>query len=180
MYLRGTSVTVNTGNLTIHQGSLVLSNGYGVQAKDTSGNSAYILSLNSSNQVSVGNASYPTYLRGSGVYLSSTGATVTSDRRKENSIEALPDAYEALLDKIEPVRFKFNDGNSGRYHAGFIAQDVKAALEAAGLTTKDFGGFVDVNGDGEELGLIYGEFIALLLHKIKRQEQRIAALEAVH
>ena len=179
MYLRATSVTVNTGNLMLAQGSLGLANGYGVQGKDTSGNSVYILSVNSSNQVSVGTSSLPLYLRGSGVYLSSTGATVTSDRRKKNSIEALPDAYEALLDKIEPVRFKYNDGTSGRYHAGFIAQDVKAALEAAGLSTSDFGGFVDVNGDGEDFGLIYSEFIALLLHKIKRQEQRIAALEEV-
>ena len=179
MYLRGTSVTINTGNLTVYQGSVVLSNGYGVQGKDTSGNSAYILSLNSSNQVSVGNASYPTYLRGNGVFLSSTGATVTSDRRKKNSIEALPDAYEALLDKITPVRFKFNDGTSGRFHAGFIAQEVQEALEAAGLTSQDFGGFIDVNKDGEELGLIYSEFIALLLLKIQRQEKRIAALEAL-
>ena len=179
MYLRGTSVTVNTGSLMLAQGSLGLANGYGVQGKDTSGNSVYILSFNSSNQVCVGNASYPTYLRGTGVYLSSTGATVTSDRRKKHSVEDLPDAYEAMLDKITPVRFKFNDGTSDRYHAGFIAQEVRDALEAAGLTTQDFGGFVDINKDGEELGLIYAEFIALLLHKIKRQEQRIAALEAV-
>ena len=184
-YVQGNNIAIGTGSSTVTvranlgvSGAVQFNNGYGVQAKDTSGNSAYILSLNSSNQVSVGNASYPTYLRGSGVYLSSTGATVTSDGRKKNSIEALPDAYEALLDRIEPVRFKFNDGTSGRYHAGFIAQDVKAALEAVGLTTKDFGGYVDINGDGNELGLIYSEFIALLLHKIKRQEQRIAALEA--
>ncbi|MBR5845504.1 MAG: phage tail protein [Rikenellaceae bacterium] len=177
MYLRGTSVTVNTGSLMLAQGSLGLANGYGVQGKDTSGNSVYILSMNSSNQVSVGNASYPTYLRGSGVYLSSTGATVTSDRRKKNSIEAVPDAYEDMLDRITPVRYRYNDGKSGRYHVGFIAQDVQEALAAAGLRTQDFGGFVDVNGDGAELGLIYAEFIALLLHKIKRQEKRIKALE---
>ena len=179
MYLRATSVTVNQGNLTVYKGSVVMSNGYGIQAKDTGGTSVYILSLNSSNQVCVGNPNYATYLRGTGVYLSSTGATVTSDRRKKNSIEELGDAYEALLDKITPVRFKFNDGTSGRFHAGFIAQEVQEALEAAGLTTQDFGGFVDINKDGEELGLIYSEFIALLLLKIKRLEQRIAALGAV-
>ena len=178
MYLRATSVTVNQGNLIVYKGSMVMSNGYGIQAKDTSGSAYYILSINSSDQCSVGNASLPLYLRGSGVFLSSTGATVTSDRRKKNSIETLPDAYEALLDKLTPVRFKYNDGTSGRYHAGFIAQDVKDALEAAGLSTSDFGGFVDVNGDGEDFGLIYSEFIALLLHKIKRLEQRLNALPA--
>jgi hypothetical protein len=178
MYLRGTSVTVNTGNLTVFQGSVMLSNGYGIQGSDSSGVYYYILSVNSSDQVSVGTSSLPLYLRGTGVYLSSSGATVTSDERKKHSIEALPDAYEAMLDKLTPVRYKYNDGTSDRYHAGFRAQEVKAALEAAGLTTKDFGGFVDINGDGTELGLIYAEFIAILLQKIKRQEKRIAALEA--
>lgn len=177
LYLRGTGVTINTGGLALADGSVILSNGYGVVIKDGYGVSQYVISLTSGNMVNVGSMSYVTYLRGTAVYLASSGATVTSDERKKNSIEELPEAYEALLDKLTPVRYKYNDGTSGRYHAGFIAQDVKTALEAAGLTTKDFGGFVDLNGDGEELGLIYSEFIALLLKKIKRQEQRIAALE---
>lgn len=177
MFLRGTSVTVNTGNLILANGSVCVQNGYGVQGKDTSGTSVYILSVNSSNQVSVGTSSLPLYLRGSGVYLSSSGATVTSDRRKKHSIEELGDAYEAMLDKLTPVRFKYNDGTSDRFHVGYIAQDVKEALEGVGLTTQDFGGFVDVNKDGEELGLIYTQFIAMQHLKIRRLEQRLAALE---
>ena len=177
LYLRGTSVTIGTGHLNISAGSLITANGYGVVGTDNAGSTHYILSLTSGNQVNVGVSTYVTYLRGTAVYLASSGATVTSDERKKNSIEALPEAYEAMLDKLTPVRYKYNDGTSGRYHAGFRAQEVKEALEAAGLTTQDFGGFVDLNGDGEELGLIYSEFIAILLQKIKRQEQRIAALE---
>lgn len=177
VYLRCTGVTIGTGGLALGKGSVILANGYGVVIADASGTSQYVLSLTSGNQVNVGVASYVTYLRGTAVYLASSGAAVTSDARKKNSIEALPDAYEALLDKLTPVRYKYNDGTSGRYHAGFIAQEVQEALESVGLTTQDFGGFVDLNGDGEELGLIYAEFIALLLHKIKRQELRIAALE---
>ena len=177
LFLRGTGVTINNGGLALAAGSVILSNGYGLVIKDAGGTMQYVISLTSGNQVNVGSASYVTYLRGTAVYLASSGAAVTSDERKKNSIEPLPDAYEAMLDKLTPVRYKYNDGKSGRYHAGFRAQEVKAALEAAGLTTQDFGGFVDLNGDGEELGLIYAEFIALLLQKIKRQEQRIAALE---
>lgn len=177
LYLRGTSVTVGTGHLNISAGSLITANGYGVVGTDNAGSTHYILSLTSGNQVNVGVANYVTYLRGTAVYLAGSGAAVTSDERKKNSIEELPEAYEAMLDKLTPVRYKYNDGTSGRYHAGFRAQEVKEALEAAGLTTQDFGGFVDLNGDGEELGLIYSEFIAILLQKIKRQEQRIAALE---
>lgn len=177
VYLRCTGVTIGTGGLALGKGSVILANGYGVVIADSGGASQYVLSLTSGNQVNVGVASYVTYLRGTAVYLASSGAAVTSDERKKNSIEALPDAYEALLDKLTPVRYKYNDGTSGRYHAGFIAQEVREALESVGLTTQDFGGFVDLNGDGEELGLIYAEFIALLLNKIKRQELRIAALE---
>ena len=173
------------GATTMHNavtcsGSLTFANGYGVQIKNAAGAANYVLSFSSSDQCFVGAESYKTYLRGTAVYLYTSGATVTSDRRKKNSIEQLPAAYEAMLDKINPVRFKYTDGTSGRYHTGFIAQEVQEALEAAGLTAQDFGGFVDLNGDGEELGLIYTEFVALLLLKIKRQEQRIAALEAAH
>lgn len=125
--------------------------------------------------VNVGSAGCPTMLRGTTVYLKNTSTTVTSDRNAKNSIEALPDAYEAFIDQLDPVRFKYNGGTSGRYHVGFVAQDVAAALEAAGLSTQDFAGYVNVEPAGE-LGLAYDEFIALLLMKIKRLEQRVAAL----
>ena len=177
LYLRGTGVTIASGGLSLGQGSAIFANGYGVVICDASGASHYVLSLTSGNMVNVGVATYPTYLRGTAVYLSSSGATVTSDRRKKHSIEELGDAYEAMLDKLTPVRFKYNNGTSDRFHVGYIAQDVQEALEATGLTTQDFGGFVDVNKDGEELGLIYTQFIALQHLKIRRLEQRLAALE---
>ena len=124
------------------------------------------------NTLYVGNNSDTTILRGSTVYLKNTSTTVTSDRKAKNSIEALPDAYEALFDRLVPVRFKYNEGTSDRYHVGFIAQDVAAALNGADLTTQDFAGYVDINHTGE-LGLAYDEFIGLLANKIKRLEQRL-------
>jgi phage minor structural protein len=99
---------------------------------------------------------------------------VTTDESQRTASETLPEAYEAVLDNLTPVRFKYSGETPGVYHAGFRAQDVRAALTAAGLTASDFGG---LNGTGTELGLAYTEFIALLLQKIKRQEQRITALE---
>lgn len=178
LYLRCTGITIPSGNISILKGSAIMANGYGVCIRNSTGVAQYVVSMTSTDNVYLGADGYTTNLRGTTVKLASSGATVTSDRRKKNSIEALPDAYAAMLDKLTPVRFKFNDGTSGRYHTGFIAQEVQEALEAAGLTTQDFGGYVDLNGDGAELGLIYTEFIAILLHKIQRQEQRIAALEA--
>lgn len=130
----------------------------------------------SDGMVKVGSVGGEMMLRGKTVYLKNTNTTVTSDRNAKNSIEALPDAYEAVFDNISPVRFKYNEGTSGRYHVGYIAQDVESALTAAGLSTMDFAGFVDIGKSGN-LGLMYDEFIALLHLKIKRLEQRIAALE---
>ena len=117
-------------------------------------------------------------LRGTTVYLKNTSTTVTSDRNAKNSIETLPEAYETFIDALDPVRFKYNEGTSGRYHVGYIAQDVEAALTEAGLSTMDFAGYVDVQKTGE-LGLIYSEFIALLHRKIKKLEKRINEMESV-
>lgn len=164
--------------ITYFDNDAAFSRDKGVEFTNTKGNRAGAFRMDTNDIIRLGNSYYQLYLHGSAVVLASSGTTVTSDSRKKHSIEALPDAYEAMLDKLTPVRFKFNDGTSDRYHAGFIAQEVQEALEAAGLTTQDFGGYVDLNGDGTELGLIYTEFVALLLQKIQRQEQRIAALEA--
>jgi hypothetical protein len=103
--------------------------------------------------------------------------TVTTDEAKRTGTGALPEAYDAVLDNLAPVRFKYTDDESGAYHLGLRAQDVRNALAAAGLTEADFGGFVKLNATGTEIGLAYSEFIALLLLKIRRQEQRITALE---
>ena len=147
-----------------------------IKSVDSNGNVGEEMLGFSSNMVTVGSVGCPLMLRGTTVYLKNTNTVLTSDRNAKNSIEALPDVYEAFIDSLEPVRFKYNEGRSGRYHVGYIAQDVEAALTSAGLTAKDFAGYVDIEGTGE-LGLAYDEFIAILHRKIKRLENRIAALE---
>ncbi len=149
----------------------------GVRIANKDGTSYYVLRVDTSNNCFVGNDYTNLYLRGKdAVYLQKTGAVVTSDRRHKNGIETLPEAYTAMLDKLNPVRFKYNN-RGDRYHVGFIAQEVQEAMTAAGLSPDDFGGFVDLNGDGTELGLAYDEFIGLLLDKIRRLEKRIEVLE---
>lgn len=152
-------------------------NGSGIRIADKDGNSYYVLRVDDANSCVVGNDYTNLYLRGKdAVYLYKTGAVVTSDRRHKNSIEELPAAYEAILDKLVPVRFKYN-GRGDQYHVGFVAQDVDAALTEAGLSREDFGGFVDVSGNGTDLGIAYDEFIGLLLQKVRRLEQKITELE---
>ena len=152
-------------------------NGSGIRIADKDGNSYYVLRVDNANSCVVGNDYTNLYLRGKdGVYLYKGGAAVTSDRREKNSTEELPEAYEAMLDKLTPVRFRYN-GKGDRYHVGFVAQDVEEAMTSAGLSREDFGGFVDVKGDGSELALAYDEFIGLLLQKIRKLEKRLEALE---
>ena len=102
----------------------------------------------------------------------------------------MPEAYEKLFDDLRPVRFKYDDGTSDRYHTGFIAQEVKAATEAAGLSTQDFAAYYTFERQISETeyvttaALRYGEFVSLntweiqkLKAKIKALEERISALE---
>lgn len=123
---------------------------------------------------------------------------ITSDRNRKHDIEYELDKYDALFDALKPCRFKYNDGESDRYHTGLIAQDVKEAILAAGLTTKDFAGYCDVpiykkdenENPTEEIvdwtcSLRNGELIPLLIRQVQqlkatihKQEERIAKLEA--
>lgn len=152
-------------------------NNQGIRMYNSDGSVYYVLRVDASDNCFVGNDYCNLYLRGKdAVYLHKTGAVVTSDRRHKNSIEELPEGYEAILDKLTPVRFKYN-GSGDRYHVGFIAQDVEQALIDAGLDRDAFGGFVDVSGDGSNLGLAYDEFIGLLLQKIRKLENKIEKLE---
>ena len=173
----------SSDNVKFHKGatfeasSADFGNANGIRIAAADGSMYYVLRVDADDKCHVGNDYATLYLRSKGsVYLQKTGATVTSDRREKNSIEPLPEAYEAVLDKLTPVRFKYN-GKGDQYHVGFVAQDVEQALADAGLEREDFGGFVDLNGDGTELGLAYDEFIGLLLHKIRKLEKRIEKME---
>ena len=136
----------------------------------------------SSSIYSCGTSNYPW----SAVYASS-GEIITSDREKKNSIDYDMTAYEKLFDGLKPCSFKLNDGTSGRRHVGMIAQDVEAAMEAAGLSTKDFAGFVkaprkDEDGniiEGEyDLFLRYDDFAGMCIAEIQKLKARVAELEA--
>lgn len=103
------------------------------------------------------------------------------------------EGYERFFSLLRPTRYRMNNGRSGRFHVGFIAQDVEEALEAAGLTSMDFAGFIKSpiherelpNGEEDEsspitdygYALRYQEFAALNTHMIQRLMQRVDELE---
>lgn len=125
------------------------------------------------------------YDLGSGDYLWNTiyarNATIqTSDREAKKDIELLSDDYEKIFDALQPVSYKFKVNNNNRTHTGFIAPDVKTAIENAGLTTKEFAGYCEWEKDDGTLGcgLRYSEFIALCVNEIQKLKKRVAELES--
>ena len=113
----------------------------------------------------------------------SVAITVDSDRRIKTNIGESMERYEGFFMSLRPCYYRLIRGPEGRYHTGFIAQEVEQALVSAGLTTQDFAGLAkrdrgkDQGSDDPLYGLGYSEFIALNTYMIQKLYQRIAALE---
>lgn len=107
-----------------------------------------------------------------------------SDRNLKNSIEYDLSKYRQFLLALKPCRFKFNDGRSGRYHLGVIAQDVEQSLADNGITPEEFSGWCkspikDKNKKitGYTYGIRYDSFIPLNIMLIQELVKRVEALE---
>jgi hypothetical protein len=109
----------------------------------------------------------------------STNELNGSDRNIKNSIEALPEKYVRMFELVEPKRYKLNSGTSGRFHTGFIAQEVEDAMRACGIESKEFAGWAAAKReDGSETYFLrYSEFIPILWAKVREQEERLKRLE---
>lgn len=109
----------------------------------------------------------------------STNELNGSDRNIKNSIEALPEKYVRMFDLVEPKRYKLNNGTSGRFHTGFIAQEVEAAMQECGISSQEFAGWARAQRDdgSETYFLRYSEFIPILWAKVREQEERLKRLE---
>lgn len=109
----------------------------------------------------------------------STNELNGSDRNIKNSIEALPEKYVRMFELVEPKRYKLNNGTSGRFHTGFIAQEVEDAMRACGINSQEFAGWARATReDGSETYFLrYSEFIPILWAKVREQEERLKRLE---
>lgn len=103
----------------------------------------------------------------------------TSDSRLKHGIKYGLEDYDAFFDALRPLSYLYNQGTSGRRHAGLCSQDVEAALVASGLTGMDFAGFIKTPlEDGSfEYALRYGEFIAMLIDQTQKLKARVGELE---
>ena len=106
-----------------------------------------------------------------------TAWVVSSDARRKHDIESLDNRYLDIVKSIEPKRFKYLANPLDRYHTGYIAQDVQTAMKKLNVSVDELSAFVDVNGDGSDLALRYGEFIPLLHKWLKELDSRLTAIE---
>lgn len=125
-----------------------------------------------------------------GTIYDSSGNVVTSDRDEKHDIEYNIEKYDAVFDDLKPVRFKYNDGTSDRYHTGLIANDVKESIEKRGIDTKEFAAYCEFPVYAEDeygnltdeivdysCGLRYEEFISLNIRQIQLLKERTLELE---
>ena len=91
-------------------------------------------------------------------FYNSAGTAISSDKKAKNSIEYDISKYDALFDRLKPASYKYNDGESGRTHLGFIAQDIQEAIEQTNLTSKDCS-IIVIKGDGldKKIGKVIDE-----------------------
>ena len=99
----------------------------------------------------------------------------TSDKRKKKTIKDIAKSYIEFFKKLRPRTYKFKDGESGRTHTGFIAQEVEEAASEVGIDSKDLG-FLCIGPDGN-YGLRYEELIAIQTKIIQDLMQRVENLE---
>lgn len=127
------------------------------------------------NTYSLGTSSF----RWSSIWQTS-GAVTGSDKVLKKDIEEIDEAVE-FIKAVRPVSYVMKDGSSGRIHYGFIAQEVKQALDKVG---KDVGVYIDPvvkeapeNGSGYAKGLRYEEFIAPTVAVVQNLLKRVEVLE---
>ena len=103
----------------------------------------------------------------------------SSDRRIKKDIEDFDDTYEVLFNNLKPRNYRYVDGNKGRVHSGFIAQEVSDAVTISGKTIDEIAyvcAFENKEGD-VYYGLRYEELIALNTWQIQKLKERIRQLE---
>jgi len=120
------------------------------------------------------------YLRFRNIF-AGTGTINTSDERQKSNIFPL-DNIKSFFMALNPIKYRYIDGTSGRVHHGLGAREVEQAMQANGLTDIDFAGLIkspDEENEGEYIyGLRYSEFIPMLIKMVQDQQKEIDALKA--
>lgn len=189
--IKANSVTTNTIS-----GTPVI-NGFYLHSNKDRGvyvtNDGYVSVYNNENRVQLsagsGSNTYRIYAYCSSFYVNSTLVS-SSDKKIKNHISYLTndEKIEDFIMSLKPVSYTLKNGQSGRKHLGFYAQDVrdgaKKTIGDVGVylaSTLDMDDFENYNDDipDEEIswGLRYDEFIAPLVALVQKQNKEIKDLQ---
>ena len=105
----------------------------------------------------------------------------SSDKNVKNTVTYDLDTFSDFYRTLKPCRFKYNNGKSGRFHTGFIAQEIEQAITDAGFSDTDLAMVVQENhgeDDAGKYGVRYEEIIALNTAFIQKLLSRVETLEA--
>lgn len=113
-------------------------------------------------------------LRVSGTLYTASGTVSKSDKAaKCDESDLNQEKASAFIYSLKPKQYKYIDGTSGRYHHGFLAQEVKESMGS-----DDWGVYIDSKPEEEgHKALRYEEIIADLVATVQSQNERIKALE---
>ena len=102
---------------------------------------------------------------------------ISSDEDIKKDISMLDNQKSSdFIYSLKPVRYKYIDNESNRYHHGLIAREVKESMG-----NDDWGVYCDANintGKNGGKGIRYEELIADLIATVQSQNERIKALES--
>lgn len=110
----------------------------------------------------------------SGTYLYGYAGS-TSDARAKKNVLDISDKYSTFFDELKPRTFEYKNGTSKRIWTGFVAQEVKKALEKSKLTTQEFAGIVipPASAKDQNWSIRYELFIALCVNEIQKLKKYI-------
>ena len=111
-----------------------------------------------------------------GTWYKDTSEITTSSRNKKHDIEELDNRYSTLLDNLKPVRFKYNDGASNRYHTGLILDEMKDAMDTAQMDSSEFAAYCIQDKETGDGGIRYEELIALLIKEVQSLKTQVNVL----
>lgn len=100
--------------------------------------------------------------------VSSPQYITTSSRDVKHDITPLPDMG-ALIDKLRPVSFVYNDDEAERKHLGLIHEDTVSVIPEVCIGSE--------LADAKDKAINYVEFIPILLKEIQSLRQRVKELE---
>ena len=95
----------------------------------------------------------------------------------KKDIAQMDEKFTRLVDEMSPVVFRYRGESENKpLHSGYIAQEMEAAMERAGMTRADVAALDGQDGTGS-MSISYAEIVPMLHLKIKQLERRIKVLE---